>query len=83
MTYERSSRIRKLAKELELDSIVLETDAPDMVVASHRGERNSPEYITDVLTALSELRDTSRKEIARQTYVNAREVLDLNSGNHN
>jgi len=34
LTYERSSKLRKLASELPLESIVLETDAPDMTVFS-------------------------------------------------
>src|SRR3569833_1882267 len=42
LTYERSSKLRGLARELPLDAIVIETDAPDLTVASHRGERNSP-----------------------------------------
>lgn len=55
LTYKNSTKIHKLAKELPLDSIVLETDAPDMAVESHRGERNSPEYIVEALTALANL----------------------------
>ena len=78
LTYERSTKIRAMAKELPLDAIVLETDAPDMVVAAHKGERNSPEYILDSLAVLAELRDTSEEDIARQTTANAKEVLGLN-----
>ncbi|MDH5573117.1 MAG: TatD family hydrolase [Gammaproteobacteria bacterium] len=78
LTFERSSKIRARAKDLPLAAIVLETDAPDMVVAAHKGERNSPEYIIDSLEALAELRGMSKDEIARQTTANAQEVLRLN-----
>ena len=37
LTFERSTRLRTLARALPLESIVLETDAPDMTVAQHRG----------------------------------------------
>lgn len=77
LTFERSSRLRRLAQALPLSAIVLETDAPDMTVASHRFERNSPEYLPEVLDALAELRDESPQEIARQTTANARSVLGL------
>ncbi len=77
MTYEKASKIRKLAKELPLESIVLETDAPDMVVEGHKDERNSPEYLMDCLNALAEIRDESPEHIAEQTTKNACEVLNL------
>jgi len=77
VTYEKSTRIRHIAANLPLDSIVLETDAPDMVVSSHRGERNSPEYLVEVLAALTELRSESSKTIAAKTTKNALDVLAL------
>ena len=78
LTFERSNKIRALAKDLPLEAVVLETDAPDMVVAAHKGERNSPEYIIDCLDVLAELRGLSKEDIARQTTANAQEVLRLN-----
>ena len=42
MTYAGSTRIRELARSLPLESIVLETDAPDIPPAWGRGERNQP-----------------------------------------
>lgn len=75
LTYENSTRIHKLAKELPLESIVLETDAPDMVVESHRGERNSPEYIIESLNALARLRGETADVIAKQTSKNADDVM--------
>ena len=41
LTFPRSRKLRKLAAAIPLDSIALETDAPDMTVAQHRGQRNS------------------------------------------
>lgn len=77
LTFERSSKLRRLAAELPLASIVLETDAPDITVAAHRGERNSPEYLPDVLAALAEVRDADPLDIAAQTTINARAILNL------
>ena len=77
LTYERSSRLRRLAAELPLDSIVLETDAPDLTVAAHRGERNSPEYLPDCLAALAEVRDEPAEELAERTTRNGLKVLGL------
>jgi TatD DNase family protein len=79
LTYERSRRLRLLARELPVQAIVLETDAPDLTVAQHRGSRNSPEYLPHCLAALAEVRGESREDLARQTSVNARAVLGLDS----
>lgn len=77
LTYEGSHRIHRLARALPLEAMVLETDAPDMPVAAHRGERNSPEYLSDCLHALARIRGEDPEEIARQTTRNARETLAL------
>lgn len=77
LTFERSRRIRALARELPLGAIVLETDAPDLTVAAHHGERNSPEYLPDVLAALAEVRDEDPAMLAVETTRNAVAALGL------
>lgn len=77
LTYENSTKIHQLAKSLPLESIVLETDAPDMVVESHRGERNSPEYIVESLAALANIRQQEPNVIAQQTTQNANEIINF------
>ncbi len=77
LTYKRSSKLRKLAAELPIDAIVLETDSPDMTVEQHRGERNSPEYLPYCLEALAEIKEMPLQKIAQQTSLNACNVLKL------
>lgn len=77
LTYPRSTRLRRLARELPLDVLVLETDAPDLTVASHRYQRNSPAYLPEVLQALASLRDADPQEIEARTSANARALLSL------
>lgn len=75
LTYERSSKLRRLAARLPLDALVLETDAPDLTVASHQYQRNSPEYLPEVLAALAEVRDADPAEIASATTANAEQLF--------
>ena len=75
ITYERAIKIRKLAAELPLSSIVLETDAPDIPLAHRRDQINSPEYLPEILDTLAHLRKEGKDEIALQTTANAFEVL--------
>jgi len=79
LTFERSTKLRALAHDLPPDAIVLETDAPDMTVAQHRGERNSPEYLPDCLSALAAVRGEDALQVAAQTTANARAVLALDA----
>jgi len=84
LTYPQSTKIRQLARDLPIDAIVLETDAPDMTVFAHQGERNSPEYLQDCLQALAEVRGADPDELARQTTRNAYSVFSLkNQGSSN
>ena len=75
LTYERSTRLRALAQELPLESLVLESDAPDMTPAAHHGERNSPEYLPEVLATLAGLRGMAEEALAAQLLVNTRDAL--------
>ncbi|HID44919.1 MAG TPA: TatD family deoxyribonuclease [Chromatiaceae bacterium] len=77
LTYERSTRLRALAAKLPLEHLVLETDAPDMPGSAHQYQRNSPEYLPEVLDALEEIRDEDRATIAFNTTINACRALNL------
>jgi TatD DNase family protein len=75
MTFTRALQIRRLAVELPLESIVLETDAPDIAPAWVHPERNSPEELPRIGEALAELRGMPADTVARATSDNARTVL--------
>jgi TatD DNase family protein len=75
MTYNGSTRIRQLAASLPLESIVLETDAPDMAPSWLPGGRNAPAELPRIAAVLAELRELSPAAIAEQTTLNARAVF--------
>lgn len=77
MTYRGSTRIRQLAATLPLDSLVLETDAPDIPPEFIAGARNAPEYLPRVAAILAGLRGISVEEIAVATSINAAHALPL------
>ena len=77
MTFERATRLRATAGRLPLDSILLETDAPDQPDADHAGQRNEPAYLVKVLACLAELRDEPVEEIAARTTANARTLFGI------
>lgn len=77
LTYPHSSKLRNLARQIPLDTIVLETDSPDMTVVQHKGKRNSPAYLPYVLASLAEIRNEPAELIARQTSINAQTALAM------
>ncbi|MEN8168797.1 MAG: TatD family hydrolase [Pseudomonadota bacterium] len=77
LTFERSSKLRALAAGLPLESLVLETDAPDMSPVAHRGQRNSPEYLPETLYTLAGLRGMDAEKLAVVLLANTREILHL------
>ncbi len=77
LTYQHSRKLRNLARNLPLSSIVLETDAPDLTVSQYRGQRNSPEYLPFVLQALASIRVESIEELAFSTYHTSLNVFNI------
>ncbi len=88
LTYERATRLRELARELPLDALVVETDAPDIppqwlyTTAAARAEgqaqgRNSPAELPRIATLLATLRAVDPLTLAQQTTDNARRALGL------
>jgi TatD DNase family protein len=77
VTYERAQRLRRLAAELPLQQLLLETDAPDQPDASIRGQRNEPARLRTVLDTIAMLRGQPAAEIAEQTTRNAQKLFGL------
>jgi TatD DNase family protein len=77
MSFPGSTRIRRLAAELPLEAIVLETDAPDIAPAWARGERNVPLNLARYARILAGLREMALADIIKATTTNARAALAL------
>jgi TatD DNase family protein len=67
MTFTRALQIRRLAAELPLDAIVLETDAPDIAPAWVHPGRNSPDQLPAIGRLLAELRSLPEDEVRAAT----------------
>jgi TatD DNase family protein len=76
MTWPRALRIRQLAATLPLESIVLETDAPDIPPSwLGRTGRNSPDQLPEIAQVLAELRGLTLAQIVDATTQNVLSVL--------
>ena len=75
MTFTRALQIRRLALELPLDGIVLETDAPDIAPSWVHPGRNSPEQLPAIGRMLADLRGMPVEEVQAATYRSALKAM--------
>ncbi|WP_159990884.1 TatD family hydrolase [Pelistega ratti] len=77
MTFTRSLQIRRLVTQIDMQSIVLETDAPDIPPAWLSGDnrRNSPENLPRIAQVLADLRGMSLDDIQKITTQNALRIM--------
>jgi TatD DNase family protein len=75
LTFERALQIRRLAADLPLDAIVLETDAPDIAPSWRYKGRNSPDQVPGIAKVLAQLRGIGEHALAIGTTANAHAAL--------
>ena len=71
----KNGKIDQFLKEISLDHIVLETDAPYLAPVPYRGKRNESSYILNVLEKLSDIYSMSSNEIASITTKNSKSIF--------
>ena len=78
MTWQRARKIRELAANLPLDSIVLETDSPDIPPEWLDNDgRNEPAELPRIAAVLAELRGITVAAVSEQTIANTRAALRI------
>ena len=76
-TFKKSHLAEDLAAVVPIDRIVLETDAPYMAPAPHRGERNESSFIPFIIGKLALAYGISNEELADVTTATAKRVFCL------
>jgi TatD DNase family protein len=71
----KNGKIDQFLKQISLDHIVLETDAPYLAPVPYRGKRNESSYILNVLEKLSDIYSMSSNEIASITTKNSKSIF--------
>jgi TatD DNase family protein len=75
ITYSRANKTISTLKSLTLDDLLLETDAPDMPIQGHQGQRNSPEYLPIIAASLAEHLNVNVEDVIKQTSINFHSVF--------
>jgi TatD DNase family protein len=70
VTFKNAQSIKEVAAELPLDRLLVETDAPYLAPAPHRGKTNEPAFVRHVAEELARLRGVSLEAISEATTDN-------------
>ena len=76
ITY-RNSGLDKTITEIDLNHLVLETDAPYLSPVPYRGKRNQSAYLMYIAEKLAEVKDCALTELAMLTTANAKALFNL------
>jgi len=76
-TYPKAQNLREVAREIPLDRLLIETDAPYLAPQAYRGKRNEPAYVAEVARTLAGVRDLAADELAAATAQNFRRFFRL------
>ena len=78
LTYKKSG-LDEVVKHINLEHIVLETDAPYLTPVPFRGKRNESSYIKIIAEKLAEIKNVSLEEVAFVTTANAEKIFNTAS----
>lgn len=77
-TFKNAKKVKKVAAEIPLTKIVLETDCPYLAPEPNRGKRNDSTNLIYVAREIAALRGISEEEVIRQTRENACRLYHMN-----
>ena len=73
----KKSAVAEVVRSMRLEDLVVETDAPYLTPAPHRGERNESAYVRFVAAKIAELKGVDIDVVEAQTTANAKRIFGL------
>lgn len=77
ITYSRAKKTRQMFTQVGLEHLLLETDSPDMPIAGHQGQVNTPQNIIHIAQDLAVITKNSLATVAQVTSQNTAELFNL------
>ncbi|MDE5977393.1 MAG: TatD family hydrolase [Turicibacter sp.] len=77
VTFTNGRRPQSVAKEIPLEYLLVETDAPYLAPHPYRGKRNEPFYVSLVARKIAELKNLSYEYVCEQTLKNACDLFKI------
>lgn len=79
ITFKKADELRKIAKHIPMENILLETDSPFMTPVPNRGKRNEPANVKYVAEELAKIHQLRIEDVARITSFNAFRIFGIGS----
>lgn len=73
----KNAKLEETIKEIGIERLVVETDAPYLSPVPYRGKRNEPSYIVNTINKIADILSLSSEEVERATYKNACTLFSL------
>jgi TatD DNase family protein len=70
VTFKKSDELRAIARDVPLDRLLVETDAPYLAPTPHRGRRNEPAFVVATAGVVAEARGMTFEALAAATRAN-------------
>jgi len=70
LTFKRANDLRDIVKDVPLERLLIETDAPYLAPMPHRGKKNEPAYVTLTAEKLAEVKSVSLEDVSAVTTRN-------------
>ncbi|MDT8376245.1 MAG: TatD family hydrolase [Mariprofundaceae bacterium] len=77
VTFKRNDELREVARQVPMDRLLIETDAPYLAPMPHRGKRNEPAYVKHVARCIADVKGLSIREMAEASTSNALKVFGI------
>lgn len=73
----KNSKLKEVIKKVDLKNIILETDSPYLAPTPHRGEKNEPANITEIVSFICSLKNISPSLLSNITNENIKRIFDI------
>ena len=70
LTFKNSGELREIARDVPLERLLVETDAPFLAPVPHRGRRNEPAFVVETARVLAGVKGIAEAELAAATRAN-------------
>jgi TatD DNase family protein len=70
VTFRNAEELRGIVRDLPLDRLLVETDAPYLAPVPYRGKRNEPAFVAATVAIVATLKGVDPEEIAAVTHDN-------------
>lgn len=78
VTFKKSQELKKAAKIVPLDQLLIETDAPYLAPQTKRGKQNEPAFVTETAAAIADLKGIEVETVVKASHTNALKLFKMN-----